>query len=143
MFENRLAPYYGKSKTAAKDPSDPSEQGQEKLTRHTLSCPLTISTTTIFNMAVVEPLQKLMIQPELTEEHLAECRRVIYSLLSMENKGDLQYALYALPLRVKVVKIDHFLNRNYYRRTASDTIDPPKVKVCNQERRIQDHVWGT
>jgi len=85
---NRLAPFYGECKTSAKTPSDPIEQAQEKLTRHTLSCPLTISTTTIFNMAVVEPLQKLIIQPELTEEHLAECRRVIYALFSMENKGE-------------------------------------------------------
>ena len=39
---NRLAPFYGECKTSAKTPSDPIEQAQEKLTRHTLSCPLTI-----------------------------------------------------------------------------------------------------
>ena len=88
LADNRLAPFYGSSKTPAKHPSDPIEQAHDRLTRHTLSCPMTISTTTIFNMAVVEPLQKLIMQAELTEENLAECRRVIYSLLSMENKGE-------------------------------------------------------
>jgi len=88
LADNRLAPFYGESQSLGKHPSDPIEQSQERLTRHTLSCPLTISTTTIFNMAAVEPLQKLVMQKELSEENLAECRRVIYSLLSMENKGE-------------------------------------------------------
>ena len=88
LSENRLAPFYGESKSVAKHASDPIEQAADKLTRHTLSCPLTIGSTTIFNMASVEPLQKLMMQRELSEENLAECRKVIYSLLSMENKGE-------------------------------------------------------
>ena len=36
----------------------------------------------------MEPLQKIMVQDELTEENLAKCRNVIYSLIKMESKGD-------------------------------------------------------
>ena len=36
----------------------------------------------------MEPLQKIMVQEELTEENLAKCRNVIYSLIKMESKGD-------------------------------------------------------
>ena len=36
----------------------------------------------------MEPLQKIIVQDELTEENLAKCRNVIYSLIKMESKGD-------------------------------------------------------
>ena len=45
-----------------------------QLRRSTLMCPLTISSTTIFNMAVLEPLQRIVAQKEMTEEDLTECR---------------------------------------------------------------------
>ncbi len=56
--------------------------------RHTLLCPLTIGSTTIFNMASLEGLQRIMVQDELSEEDLGECRKAIYALLAMESKGD-------------------------------------------------------
>lgn len=75
---NRLAPWYSNGALE--------RQAKPRLTRHTLVCPMTTGNTIIFNMKVLEPLQKKMMQEELTEEDLAECRKVIYSLLSMENK---------------------------------------------------------
>jgi len=51
--------------------------------------PYTRSTTTIFEMQDLEPLQKMMIDSEMTEEDLAECRKVIYTLLNKETKGDM------------------------------------------------------
>ena len=33
-------------------------------------------------------MQKILVQEELTEENLAKCRNVIYSLIKMESKGD-------------------------------------------------------
>ena len=38
--------------------------------------PYTRSSTTIFEMQDLEPLQKMMIDNEMTEEDLAECRKV-------------------------------------------------------------------
>ena len=42
----------------------------------------------LLRQAAVEPLQAVMVQEELTEENLAKCRNVIYSLIKMESKGD-------------------------------------------------------
>ena len=39
-------------------------------------------------MAVLEPMQRIIMQDEISEEDLAECRKIIYTLLQMENKGD-------------------------------------------------------
>lgn len=88
MKSNRLAPWYGASSTISPHPEDPLEKAYSRLTRYTLKCPLTISSTTIFNMAAVEPLQKIMVQEELSEENLAKCRNVIYSLIKMESKRE-------------------------------------------------------
>jgi len=88
MKSNRLAPWYGSRNTIYPHPDDPLEKAYHRLTRHTLKCPLTTSSTTIFNMASVDPLQKILVQEELTEENLAKCRNVIYSLIKMESKGD-------------------------------------------------------
>ena len=80
MKENRLAPYYGQVKENEKQPLD---KMRDRLVRYTKFCPMIISSTTIFNMEALEPLQKILVQEELTEENLAECRKIIYSLLSM------------------------------------------------------------
>jgi len=86
MKFNRVAPYFGEVK--AKE-VQPIEKMRTRLARHTKCQPLIISSTTIFNMEALEPLQQIMVQEELTEENLAECRKIIYSLLSMENRGDM------------------------------------------------------
>jgi len=39
-------------------------------------------------MQVLENLQKIVIQEEISDEELAECRKTIYGLLTMENKGE-------------------------------------------------------
>ena len=80
MKENRLAPYYGQVKENEKQPLD---KMRDRLVRYTKFCPMIISSTTIFNMEALEPLQKILVQEELTEENLAECRKIIYALLSM------------------------------------------------------------
>jgi hypothetical protein len=79
MKANRLAPWFSDKALV---------QAQNRVARFARFCPMTISSTTIFNMAVLEPLQRIMMQEELSEEDLAECRKVIYTLLSMENKSE-------------------------------------------------------
>jgi len=52
-------------------------------------------------MATITPLYNVMVKEEVTDENLAECRKVIYSLMSMENKVWNRFikleCLYALP----------------------------------------------
>lgn len=79
MKANRLAPY-GSSKALG--------LARARVARYAQYCPLTISTTTIFNMAVLENLQRIIMQEEISEEELIECKKTIFLLLSMENKGD-------------------------------------------------------
>ena len=50
MKSNRLAPWYGDRKTITPHPDDPLEKASTRLSRYTLKCPLTIGSTTIFNM---------------------------------------------------------------------------------------------
>ena len=50
--------------------------------------PITISSTTIFNMPVVVPMISLLQGDTLTEEGVAECQKIIYSLISMETKAE-------------------------------------------------------
>jgi hypothetical protein len=67
MKLNRLAPYYGESKTGV---TDPIEKASNRLKRYALFCPMTISATTILNMAAIMPLHNIMLKEELTEENL-------------------------------------------------------------------------
>lgn len=86
MKENRLANYYGQVKENEKQPLD---KMRDRIVRYTKFCPMIISSTTIFNMEALEPLQKILVQEELTEENLAECRKIIYNLLNMEHRGEI------------------------------------------------------
>jgi len=80
---NQLAPFFG-------DPTDksPLNKAQSRLTRFTRYLPSTISSTTLFNLPVFEPLHAAMLKESLTEEDLTECRKVIFAIMSMEQKGD-------------------------------------------------------
>ena len=75
MNQNRLAPFYGESKAGVDDPLDKAAQ---RLSRFTTYCPLTISGTTILNMAAVTPLYNIVLQEELTEENLVITSFVAY-----------------------------------------------------------------
>ena len=50
--------------------------------------PITINSTTIFNMPVVASLVTLLQQDSLDENNVSECQKVIYNLMAMENKGE-------------------------------------------------------
>ena len=50
--------------------------------------PITINSTTIFNMPVASSLIALLQQESLSDDAVAECQKVIYNLISMENKGE-------------------------------------------------------
>ena len=50
--------------------------------------PITINSTTIFNMPVLTSLINMLQQESLSEDAVAECQKVIYNLISMENKGE-------------------------------------------------------
>ena len=65
--QNRLAPFYGESKPGVPDPID---KATNRLSRFTTYCPMTISGTTILNMAAIMPLYNIMLKEELTEENL-------------------------------------------------------------------------
>lgn len=67
MKQNRLAPFYGESKPGVTDPIDKASQ---RLSRFATFCPMTISGTTILNMAAVTPIYNIMLKEELTEENL-------------------------------------------------------------------------
>jgi Cell cycle and development regulator len=49
---------------------DPIDKASNRLSRFTTYCPMTISGTTILNMAAIMPLYNIMLKEELTEENL-------------------------------------------------------------------------
>jgi len=82
MKSNMLAPWPGEGD------GGPGERAVAKVDRFTRFFPYTISSTIIFNMATIEPLQAALTQESMTEEDVTDCRKVIYTLLSMEQKGE-------------------------------------------------------
>lgn len=80
---NQLAPWMGNS-----DDSGPIQRSEARLSRFTKVLPATISSTTLFNMQIFEILHSIVLKESLTEEDLAECRKVIFSVMSMEQKGE-------------------------------------------------------
>lgn len=85
MKSNRVAPFFGDPSSKEKQPID---KMRERVARFSKFCPMIISATTIFNMETLEPLQRILVQEELSEDNLAECRKIIYSLIAMEHRGD-------------------------------------------------------
>ena len=61
MKSNRLAPWYGKRNTIPPHPDDPLEKAYHRLTRYTLKCPLTKSSTTICNMVSILTLKSFLV----------------------------------------------------------------------------------
>jgi len=59
MKSNRVAPYFGEVKTKEVQPI---EKMRNRLARHTKCQTMIISSTTIFNMEALEPLQQIMVQ---------------------------------------------------------------------------------
>ena len=84
MKENKLVPYAESS-----GPVNPVALAASRIDRYTQFWPLTISSTMLFNMGgVVEPLAKLIIKQNLTDDQVIECKKVIYNLLAMESRND-------------------------------------------------------
>lgn len=72
-------------------PSGPNglEQSRAQLEKHTKHWPITISQTTLFSMGgITEPLTRNIVQKELTEDQVMECKQVIFSLLNLQVKGE-------------------------------------------------------
>eukprot|EP00094_Tigriopus_californicus_P004701 TCALIF_04523-PA protein Name:"Similar to asun Protein asunder homolog (Xenopus tropicalis)" AED:0.24 eAED:0.24 QI:0/0.5/0/1/1/1/3/0/611 len=146
MKANRVAPWPGNNLQAV-------EKSRARLSRFVQVCPLTISSTTIFNMAVLEPMQRIIVQEELTDEDEAECRKAIYTLISMENKAD------PLPVptvtsvhgKVKTLKKDEqykmmFTELEKFLLSHARTERHNNVLNCLLECRnkpIMDHAQGT
>ena len=78
---NRLAPW-------PTSEGNPGTRARLKMERATRSFPYTISSTTVHNMPSVAPLLTILQGDTITEEQLAECRKILYSLINMEAKGD-------------------------------------------------------
>jgi len=81
MRANRLAPW----PTTEASPGGRSRVRMDRMTR---TFPYTISSTTVCNMPTVAPLLAILQGETISEEQLAECRKILYSLIGMENKGD-------------------------------------------------------
>jgi len=80
---NQLAPFHG-------DPanSGPIDKAANRLSRFAKILPSTISSTALFNMPAFEPLHAAILKESLTEEDLTECRKAIFAIMSMEQKGE-------------------------------------------------------
>ena len=78
---NRLAPW-------PTSEGNPGARARLKMERATRSFPYTISSTTVHNMPSVAPLLNILQGDTINEEQLAECRKILYSLINMEAKGD-------------------------------------------------------
>ena len=84
MKENRLVPYL-----ESVGSTTPAEKASNRMERWTQYWPLTISSTIIFNMgSTVEPLTRLMVNEDLTDDHVIECKKVIYNLMAMESRNE-------------------------------------------------------
>ena len=74
MRSARLAPWPGSE-------GAPGARARTRLERATRTFPATISSTTVWNMPSVAPLLTILLGDSITEEQLAECRKVLYSLI--------------------------------------------------------------
>ena len=77
---HRLAPW-GPAHPQDKPSLPPGTRAKHMLDRATRVFPLTINSTTIFNMPVVAPLINLLQQEILTDEGVSDCQKVIYNLI--------------------------------------------------------------
>lgn len=85
---NRLAPF-PESLLEGDDNGTPLERSREQLVRHTKYWPITLSSTSLFNLgSQIEPLTTLLLKDTLTEDEVGECKQVILCLMSMEARGD-------------------------------------------------------
>ena len=75
---HRLAPW---GPVQDKPSLAPGTRARHMLDRATRVFPITINSTTIFNMPVVAPLINLLQQEVLTDEGVSECQKVIYNLI--------------------------------------------------------------
>ena len=84
MKFNRLAPWYGTRNTTPPHPDDPLEKAYNRLSRYTLKCPLTISSTTIFNMVPTFILMQIKISIDPSIEGSIEVYEslLVYELYS-------------------------------------------------------------
>ena len=84
MKENKLVSYL-----ESVGPITPVERATSRMERWTQYWPLTISSTIVFNMGVhMEALTKLIVNDELTDDQVLECKKVIYNLLAMETRNE-------------------------------------------------------
>lgn len=75
---HRLAPWGAGQETPGLSPGT---RAKHMLDRATRVFPLTINSTTIFNMPVVAPLISLLQQDVLSDEGVSDCQKVIYNLI--------------------------------------------------------------
>ncbi|XP_071448707.1 integrator complex subunit 13 [Hetaerina americana] len=88
MQSNKLAPLK-RSKADAGDEECMVKRMRERLERQTKYWPMTISGTLIFNLKTcVEPLTTLLLQEELSDEEVVQCKQVVYNLMGLEAKHE-------------------------------------------------------
>lgn len=84
MKENKLVAYLDST-----GDNSPVEKATKRMERFTQYWPPTISSTMIFNMGThVELLTKHIVNEELTDENVLECKKVIYNLIAMESRNE-------------------------------------------------------
>lgn len=65
------------------------DASRAQIERHTKHWPITLSQTALFSLGPsIENLTRHMVQSELTEDQIMECRQVIFDLLNMEARGE-------------------------------------------------------
>lgn len=84
MQQNKLLPC-----KSSKSQNPTVKRTRGRLERHTRFWPMTISSTVIFNFKqYLEPILTLMLQPELREQEVLQCKQCIYSLVGLEAKHE-------------------------------------------------------
>ncbi|XP_047468635.1 integrator complex subunit 13-like [Penaeus chinensis] len=85
---NKLAPFPAPT-SESEENLTPLERSREQLNRHTKYWPITLSSTSLFNLGPqIEPLAALMLEDNLTDDEVVECKQVILYLMNMEARGD-------------------------------------------------------
>ncbi|XP_057373954.1 integrator complex subunit 13-like isoform X1 [Daphnia carinata] len=86
MKENKLVPYLLSEPFGTPLPI---ERASNRMERWTQYWPMTISSTIVFNMGVhMETLTKIIVNEELTDDQVIECKKVIYNLLALESRNE-------------------------------------------------------
>lgn len=86
MKENKLVSYLLSEPNSSGLPIDRASNRMERWTQY---WPMTIGSTIVFNMGVhMETLTRMIVNEELTDDQVIECKKIIYNLLALESRNE-------------------------------------------------------